>query len=103
MNIYYEYDEYYLQTYPREKVPNRDYNYISKILKSSRYIDYYDEKNDADEDVKQCWLCSGREESAADDVHVVQPGVDRLPAVLEHLRVRRRGQRRHPAPQPLDT
>ena len=47
--------------------------------------------------------CPGREEPAADDLHVVQPGVDRLPAVLEHLRVRRRGQRRHPATQPLDT
>ena len=54
-------------------------------------------KNDADEDVKQCRLCSGREEPAADDLHVVQPGVDRLPAVLEQLGVRGRGQRRHPA------
>ena len=41
--------------------------------------------------------CPGREEPAADDLHVVQPGVDRLPAVLEQLRVRGRGQRCHPA------
>ena len=31
---------------------------------------------------------------------MVQPGVDRLPALLEQLRVRGRGQRRHTAQEP---